>query len=100
MIRDDLVKQLEKAEQRQAATRGHHISIFSPATEAVFRASEALQIWDMAYAAGFTNRDYLLAALKKLRDESHTIVGASDDYKEGRLMGVQVCINELSRGER
>jgi hypothetical protein len=99
MNRDDLVKQLERAEQRQAATRGHHISIFSPATEAVFRASEALQIWDMAYAAGFTNRDYLLAALKKLRNESHTIQGASDDYKQGREMGIQLCINELTRGK-
>jgi hypothetical protein len=42
----------------------------------------------------------LLAALEKLRDESHAIVGASDDYKEGREMGVQLCINELTRGER
>ena len=100
MTRDYLVKQLEKAEQRLAATRGHHISISFPAIEAVFRANDALHIWDMAYAAGFTNRDYLLAALKKLKDESHTIQGASDDYKQGRLMGIQLCINELTRGEK
>jgi uncharacterized protein YjaG (DUF416 family) len=48
MIRDDLVKQLEKAEQIAAATRGQHISISFPAIEAVFRANEALHIWDMA----------------------------------------------------
>lgn len=100
MTRNDLVKQLERAEQRQAATREHHISISFPATEEVFRAGDALHIWDMAYAAGFTNRDYLLAALEKLRDESHTIVGASDDYKQGREMGIQLCINELTRGEK
>jgi len=39
MTRDDLVKQLEKAEQRLAANRDHHISISLSATEAVFRAS-------------------------------------------------------------
>ena len=100
MTRDDLVKQLEKAEQWQAATRGHHISISFPASEAVVRASEALYIWDMAYAAGFTNRAYLLADFKKLRDESHKIVGASDDYKQGREMGIQLCINELTRGQK
>ncbi len=38
--------------------------------------------------------------LKKLRDESHTIVGASDDYKQGREMGIQLCINKLGRGEK
>ncbi len=44
----------------------------------------------------------LLAALKKLRDESRTIQGASDDYKEARLilLGIQLCINELIRGEK
>lgn len=42
----------------------------------------------------------LLAALKKLKDESHTIQGASDDYKQGREMGIQLCINELIRGEK
>ena len=45
-------------------------------------------------------RNALLAALEKLRDESHTIQGASDDYKEGREMGIQLCINELTRGEK
>jgi hypothetical protein len=40
-------------------------------------------------------REKLLAALEKLRDESHTIQGASDDYKEGRAMGIQLCINKL-----
>ena len=44
-------------------------------------------------------RETLLAAIKKLRDESQTIVGASDDYKQGREMGIQLCINELTRGE-
>ncbi|MCE2830521.1 MAG: hypothetical protein LW709_02770 [Oxalobacteraceae bacterium] len=42
----------------------------------------------------------LLATFQKLRDESHTIVGASDDYKQGREMGIQLCINELIRGEK
>jgi hypothetical protein len=45
-------------------------------------------------------REKLLAALEKLRDESHTIHGASDDYKEGRLMGIQLCINELIKGKK
>ena len=45
-------------------------------------------------------RNALLAAIEKLRDESHTIQGASDDYKEGREMGIQLCINELNRGEK
>ena len=45
-------------------------------------------------------RETLLAAIKKLRDESHTILGASDDYKQGREMGIQLCINELNRGEK
>jgi len=45
-------------------------------------------------------REALLAAFQKIRDESHKVVGASDDYKEGREMGVQLCINELTRGER
>ncbi len=63
MTRDDLVKELERAEQRQAATRGHHISIFSPAIEAVFRANEALQLWDIAYAAGVAAEKARCAAL-------------------------------------
>ena len=45
-------------------------------------------------------RNALLTALEKLRDESHTILGASDDYKQGREMGIQLCINELNRGEK
>ena len=45
-------------------------------------------------------RNALLTALEKLRDESHTILGASDDYKQGREMGIQLCINELTRGEK
>ena len=45
-------------------------------------------------------RNALLTALEKLRDESHTIQGASDDYKQGREMGIQLCINELTRGEK
>jgi len=45
-------------------------------------------------------REALLAAIEKLRDESHTILGASDDYKQGREMGIQLCINELNRGEK
>ena len=45
-------------------------------------------------------RNALLAAIEKLRDESHTILGASDDYKQGREMGIQLCINELTRGEK
>lgn len=45
-------------------------------------------------------RKALLTAIEKLRDESHTILGASDDYKQGREMGIQLCINELTRGEK
>lgn len=45
-------------------------------------------------------RNALLTALEKLRDESHTIQGASDDYKQGREMGIQLCINGLTRGEK
>lgn len=45
-------------------------------------------------------RKALLTAIGKLRDESHTILGASDDYKQGREMGIQLCINELTRGEK
>jgi len=63
MTRDDLVKKLEKAEQWQAATRGHHISISFPASEAVFRAGDALHIWDMAYAAGVAAEKARCAAL-------------------------------------
>jgi hypothetical protein len=62
-----------------------HLERFAALLEAKVRADE---------------REKLLATFLKIRDESHTIQGASDDYKEGRLMGVQVCINELSRGER
>lgn len=63
MTRDDLVKRLEKAEQRQAATRDHHISISWSATEAVFRAGDALHIWDTAYAAGVSDEKARCAAL-------------------------------------
>lgn len=63
MIRDDLVKQLEKAEQWQAATRDHHISISFPASEAIFRAGVALHIWDTAYAAGVSDEKARCAAL-------------------------------------
>jgi hypothetical protein len=63
MTRDDLVKQLEKAEQIAAATRGQHISISFPASEAVFRAGDALHIWDMAYAAGVAAEKARCAAL-------------------------------------
>ena len=63
MTRDDLVKQLKKAEQRQAATRDHHISISWSATEAVFRAGDALHIWDTAYAAGVAAEKARCAAL-------------------------------------
>ena len=42
----------------------------------------------------------LLVAFEKIRDESHTIQGASDDYKQGREMGIQLCINELTRGKK
>lgn len=63
MIRDDLVKQLEKAEQWQAATRDHHISISFPASEAIFRAGVALHIWDTAYAAGVAAEQARCAAL-------------------------------------
>lgn len=63
MTRDDLVKQLEKAEHMQAATRGHHISISFPASEAVFRANDALHIWDMAYASGVAAEKARCAAL-------------------------------------
>jgi hypothetical protein len=94
MTRDDLVKQLEKAERRSAVEKSYDSDI------SFINAKTTLQLWDMAYAAGFTNRGYLLAALGKLWDESHTIQGASDDYKEGRAMGIQLCINELSRGEK
>jgi hypothetical protein len=45
------------------------------------------------------HRKELLATFQKLKDESHTIVGASDDYKEGRAMGIQLCINELTKGQ-
>jgi sulfite reductase alpha subunit-like flavoprotein len=63
MTRDDLVKELKKAEQRQAATKYHHISISLPATEEVFRAGDALQLWDMAYAAGVAAEKARCAAL-------------------------------------
>lgn len=63
MTRDDLVKRLEKAAQRQAATRDHHISISLSATEAVFRAGDALHIWDIAYAAGVAAEKARCAAL-------------------------------------
>jgi sulfite reductase alpha subunit-like flavoprotein len=63
MTRDDLVKELKKAKQRQAATKYHHISISLPATEEVFRAGDALQLWDMAYAAGVAAEKARCAAL-------------------------------------
>jgi hypothetical protein len=63
MTRDDLVKELKKAEQRQAATKYHHISISLPATEEVFRAGDALQLWDTAYAAGVAAEQARCAAL-------------------------------------
>ena len=62
-----------------------HLERFAELLEAKVRADE---------------RNALLAAIEKLRDESHTILGASDDYKQGREMGIQLCINELTRGEK
>jgi hypothetical protein len=58
------------------------------------------QIEHFANLVAAAEREALPATFQKLRDESHTIQGASDDYKEGREMGVQLCINELTRGER
>ena len=90
MTRDDTIRMA-----REAGFDAHDMSdVFSCNVKDIERLVIA------AYAAGFTNRDYLLAALKKLKDESHTIQGASDDYKQGREMGIQLCINELIRGEK
>ena len=81
MTRDDLVKRLEKAAQRQAATRDQHISISLSATEAVFRAGDALHIWDMAYAAGVKDEREKSLRLWMLLDEVDTAddIAKSDD---------------------
>ena len=95
MTRDDLVKRLEKAERRSAREKSYDSDVN------FIYAKTTLHIWDTAYAAGAKDeREALLAAIEKLRDESHTILGASDDYKQGREMGIQLCINELNRGEK
>jgi outer membrane protein assembly factor BamD (BamD/ComL family) len=90
MIRDDLVKQLEKAEQIAAATRGQHISISFPAIEAVFRANEALHIWDMAYAAGAKDEREACANVCDI-ESSVNVTNASEQYQEGRSMGAASC---------
>ncbi|CAB4166090.1 hypothetical protein UFOVP835_15 [uncultured Caudovirales phage] len=85
MIRDDLVKQLEKAEQRAAATRGHHISISFPASEAVFRAGYALHIWDMAYAAGA--KDAKESSAKVIENDCHDDMTRAEEAAAIRARG-------------
>ena len=85
MIRDDLVKQLEKAEQIAAATRGQHISISFPAIEAVFRANEALHIWDMAYAAGA--KDEREACAKVIENGCHDDMTRAEEAAAIRARG-------------
>jgi outer membrane protein assembly factor BamD (BamD/ComL family) len=85
MIRDDLVKQLEKAEQIAAATRGQHISISFPAIEAVFRANEALHIWDMAYAAGA--KDEREACAKVIENDCHDDMTRAEEAAAIRARG-------------
>jgi hypothetical protein len=62
--------------------------------------SALLHLERFANLVAAAEREALLATFQKIRDESHTIQGASDDYKEGREMGIQLCINELTKGEK
>ena len=85
MTRDDLVKELEKAEQRQAATREHHISISLSATEAVFRAGDALQLWDIAYAAGA--KDAYEMSAKVIENDCHDDMTRAEEAAAIRARG-------------
>jgi hypothetical protein len=85
MIRDDLVKKLERAEQRQAATREHHISISLSATEAVFRAGDALQLWDIAYAAGA--KDAYEMSAKVIENDCHDDMTRAEEAAAIRARG-------------
>jgi sulfite reductase alpha subunit-like flavoprotein len=85
MTRDDLVKELKKAEQRQAATKYHHISISLPATEEVFRAGDALQLWDMAYAAGA--KDAKESSAKLIENECHDDMTRAEEAAAIRARG-------------
>jgi len=87
MTRNDLVKQLEKAEQWQAATRDHHISISFPASEAIFRAGVALHIWDTAYAAG-------------AKDERERICNMGKDDRYSHQYVHSFLADILARGEK
>jgi hypothetical protein len=86
MTRDDFVKQIENAEQRQAATDSFSFS----AIEAVFRANEALQLWDMAYAAGAKDEREACANVCDI-ESSVNVTNASEQYQEGRSMGAASC---------
>lgn len=90
MIKDDIISIArevwgDKSDKPWSQSAVLHLERFAELLESKIRADE---------------RNALLAAFLKLRDESHTILGASDDYKQGREMGIQLCINELNRGEK
>jgi len=94
MTRDDLVKELERAEQRQAATRGHHISISFPASEAVFRASAALHIWDIAYVEGA--KDAYEVSAKVIENDWRDDMTRAEEAAAIRARG----FNILARGDK
>lgn len=86
MTRDDLVKQLEKAEQWQAATRDHHISISFPASEAIFRAGVALHIWDTAYAAGAKDKTLKPLTYEQIAELNLSAVTTTDAVNDVRVI--------------
>jgi hypothetical protein len=94
MTRDDLVKQLEKAEQRLAANRDHHISISLSATEAVFRASAALHIWDIAYVEGA--KDAYEVSAKVIENDWRDDMTRAEEAAAIRARG----FNILARGDK
>ncbi len=70
MTRDDIIRMAREAEIPVEITGGN---------------PSFAQIEHFANLVSAAEREALLATFKKLRDESHTIVGARDDYKQDRL---------------
>lgn len=103
ITRDELVRELERAEwhadfaQTNRSCFGGSIDVFVQAVQRYMRAREALIIYDSALEACARDFETLLKDIENgTSDEC-----ASDEYIDGRSMGITLCLNVINkRGEK
>ena len=94
ITRDELVRELKRAEefekfmQTNSSCFGGSIDACLLASERHMRAREALRIYDSALEECAREFEMLL---------KDTVQSASDEYIEGRGMGITLCLNVIKR---